>query len=200
MSGSELLLRDMPESNVLGQSGSVLVSMVPATTQSWEDVLSLYWCLKPCWCPLAMFLLWGIPIWVAWDAHWGYGDVCVVLPQGAISVSVVLGQPGSVLMTMTHVITKGCVDIHGLCYSLNPGQCLWAVLLPGAISIWVACLLLRATLMSLIRPFAEEYVWVNGPTPARCHVHHLWYHQKLCGSPWSTLLMTVKSKASYCCL
>ena len=42
MSGSDLLMRDMPESNVLGQSGSVLVSMVPATTKSWEDVPSLY--------------------------------------------------------------------------------------------------------------------------------------------------------------
>lgn len=42
MSGSELLLRDMPESNVLGQSGSVLVYMVPANTKSWEDVPSLY--------------------------------------------------------------------------------------------------------------------------------------------------------------
>lgn len=42
MSRSELLLRDMPESNVLGQSGSALVSMVPATTKIWEDVPSLY--------------------------------------------------------------------------------------------------------------------------------------------------------------
>lgn len=163
----------MPGYSALGQLGSVLISMVHATTKGWTDVPSLYWCLKPCWCPLAMLLLWGIPIWVACAAHWGYGDIWVMLPQRAVSGSKGLVQLGSVLMSMAHVTTEGCV--HGPCYSLNTSQCLGAVFLPGALSIWVACLPPRAMLISVIRAIAEGYSSVRGSTPAWCHVHHLCY-------------------------
>ena len=53
----------------------------------------LYWWLKSWWCLLAMFLLWDIPMWGAWDAHWGSTDVWVVMPQNARSGYMVLVQP-----------------------------------------------------------------------------------------------------------
>lgn len=52
---------------------------------------------------------------------------------------VVLPQPGSVLMFMTHVVLKGHVDVHGLCCHLKPCWCPWAMGPLETILTWVSC-------------------------------------------------------------
>lgn len=46
-------------------------------------------------------------------------------------------------MTVVHVITRGHVDVHGLCCLLKPCRYLWAVLPPGAMLVSVAHVAVR---------------------------------------------------------
>lgn len=66
--------------------------------------------------------------------------------------------------------SRGHVVVHGLCYHRRVCWCLWSVLLP------------EAMLISMV--LAEGCVDVRGPC---CQ-------QKLCGSPWSMLPLTLKGK------
>lgn len=62
-----------------------------------------------------------------------------VLPLRAMSGSVVLLQPESVLMTMAHATTKGHVGVRGLLCSLWPCWCSRALLQSEAMLMRVAC-------------------------------------------------------------
>lgn len=53
------------------------------------------------------------------------------LLPGAMSASVILQQPGCLLMSMTSVITEGCVDDQGLARHLRPCWCPRSTLPPG---------------------------------------------------------------------
>lgn len=54
------------------------------------------------------------------------GSMLLLSPK---SGSMILLWLGSVLMTVACVASKGHVDVCGLCCSLKPHSCLWALLL-----------------------------------------------------------------------
>lgn len=94
------------------------------------------------------------------------------LPAEATKRCMVCAAEGCVDIQMCMVCapSRGHVDVHGLCYHRRLCWCLWFVLLP------------ETMLMSMV--LAEGLVDVRGP---RCQ-------QKLCGSPWSLLPLTLKGK------
>lgn len=105
---------------------------------------------RPCWFlksvlqPEATFI--SIPCfsWGHIDVsglHWYLETIEIswsVLLLWAMSGSMLLLQPGSVLVFVAHVTSKGHADVCDLCSCLKPCWCLWVVLLTGAILVWVA--------------------------------------------------------------
>lgn len=78
-------------------------------------------------------------------------------------------------MTVVHVITRGHVDVHGLCCHLKPCRCLRAVLPPGAMLVSVAHVAVRghadahglcfyrAMKLYMVHAVVKAYIDVCGP-------------------------------------
>lgn len=122
--------------------GSVLVSQVVRKDQT--DTRVLGYNLWLCWCLRAMPS--PMPCLSEWPT---LSPGAMVLPGSGLlpkaePSSMALLHPGSVLMSLSQVTTKGHIDARGLCYNLWP--CWWprAMLPLGAIQIWVICATTRA--------------------------------------------------------
>lgn len=100
------------------------MSIAHVTTESHVDVHGLCCHLKPCWylCAIGATL-----IWVTCTTIWDHVMSKSILPQRTTSGSMVLPQPGSLLISMARA------DVLGLCYSLNPFWSLWSGLRPRSL-------------------------------------------------------------------
>lgn len=113
-----------------------------------------------------------------------------LLPLRVMSGSEALLQPGPMFMSMIQVTTEAHAEIQGLCGRLK--SCLWAMLLPGAILIWLAyCTWSRGD--TLVPCCGEPYL-VHGPiAPVGC-ARGKCYGQEQCWGPWLMLPLTVRNK------
>lgn len=112
------------------------------------------------------------------------------LPLRVMSGSEALLQPGPMFMSMIQVTTEAHAEIQGLCDCLKPR--LWAMLLPGAILVWVAyCPWSHG---DILVPCCGEPYLVHGPiVPVDC-AHGTCYGQERCWGPWPMLPLTVRNK------
>lgn len=92
----------------------------------------------------------------------------LMLPTRAMTGITVLLLPESVLMSMAYATTKGHGDVHGLCFSLNPNKCLWAVLSLGVPGEWVPPP--KSILLYEVWAVSEDLAYV----------HSLYYSRGLC--------------------
>lgn len=93
--------------------------------------------------------------------------------------------PRVMTLSVVWAAAVGCVDVHGLSFQLKPRWDAWSVLQQKAVRIsgFARSLLpLEAMLTSM--------VLAEGPVDARGTRRQ----QKLCGSPWSVLPLTLKNK------
>lgn len=105
----------------------------------------------------------------------------VMLPTRAMTGIIVLLLPESVLMSMAYATTKGHGDVHGLCFSLNPNKCLWAVLSLG-VSV-ESVLPPKVILLHEVWAVSEDLAYVHSLTTAGDYVCDLCCHQKPYGGP-----------------
>lgn len=70
-------------------------------------------------------------------------------------------------VSLAHITTEDHVEVHDLCYSLNPRGCLQTMLPP------------EAMLKSVVQEASKDIIWVCAPTEAGDHVPGLCCLQKL---------------------
>lgn len=99
--------------------------------------------------------------WVGCAATWGHGDSLI---HAAMSGSVVLLWPGSVLRSMAHVTTKVHIDVDALCSSLKPCRGLWPELLQGMYWCEWPAPNPEAMVMFIVWAASKGLVWVCGLT------------------------------------
>lgn len=112
---------------ILLHPGSVLISVTPMTIKDHADASCLGFHLGPCCYPRAMLL------WEPCQFRWPVLPLGTMITPGTRLLSrtmtgpVVLPHPGSVLMFMAHVATKGHIDAWdlgcNLCYEGVLGPC-----------------------------------------------------------------------------
>lgn len=130
--------------------------------------------------------------WVA--ISWGHGVIHVhVATEDNVWVHVST-EASLVLRSMVFVATIEHIDVCGLYCSLMPCWCLWAVLLPGPILMWVTSSATWGNVNVCVWAASQGLVWVYGPNVVSGSSHGLCCHQKRCGSSQSVFLVTLKSK------
>lgn len=168
MSGFLLLPRATSGSQVLLQSGSVLMSMTHTTTKVPADVCVLSWIHVDNSVDSA-----------AASSHIDMGGLCCLLrPWWSRFLLLLRSMTGSKVLLQLWSMLKSVVLFN----HQRPCGCSWSVLQP------------KVMLMFEVWDASKGLSRVHGPTWAQGFICGLWYHQKWWRSPWPEPQLTIMSK------